>query len=80
MTRSLALLVVLTVAACTAPEPRPPADIRFGGEDYWVFRDGPTWRVGRPGDTVLCRKPTERDCYWSLRAKLASEAALDDLD
>lgn len=80
MTRALTLLFLLGVAACTAPAPRPPADIRFGGEDYWIFRDNAAWRVGQPGDTVPCRKPTERDCYWSLRAKLASEAALDDLD
>jgi len=31
MTRALTLLFLLSVAACTAPAPRPPADIRFGG-------------------------------------------------
>jgi len=77
MTRSVALLFVL--AACASPAPAPQADFTFQGKDYTIFREGAAWRVGQRGDTVICRAPTEEDCYWSLRAKLAAQNALDEL-
>jgi len=82
MTRLMpaAALAALVLSACApAPGPATPPDFTIGAEDYVILRDGETWRVGQPGDTVLCRRPTVEDCYWSLRAKLQAEAALDEI-
>jgi hypothetical protein len=78
MRRLLLPIALGLLAGCLAPAPRPDpvATISFQGETYPIERlesFPEQWRVRTSRGPVPCRAPTERDCYWSLRAFLLAQ-------
>ncbi|WP_284163625.1 hypothetical protein [Frigidibacter sp. SD6-1] len=78
---ALAACLASTLAACVAdlPPEVPQGSVEFAGVTYPVTARGDLWFVTAGDRRVQCRAATSEDCYWSLRAHLAAEAALADL-
>lgn len=77
-------LVSLLLAACaapvSAPAPSPLGDVQIGTDIYPIeATDAGTWRVKVDGRPVVCAKPTQEACYWSVRHHLTAQELLDDL-
>ena len=83
--RLLSALTIFTLTtACSLQEPDRPivGEVSFASNTYPIragTADGTVWQVMVDGLPVVCRKPTQDDCYWSLRNHLAAQEALDDL-
>ena len=80
----LAVTLFALTTACSLPEPDRPVvgTVAYASNTYPIraaTADGTAWQVMVDGVPVRCLKPTERDCYWSLRNHLAAQEALDDL-
>ncbi|MCV2871449.1 hypothetical protein OEZ71_03980 [Defluviimonas sp. WL0050] len=79
MPRSAALAALFTLAACVQPAPAPLGEFRIGAETYRITENAAgTWRVLVDGRSVICSKPTEEACYWSVRHYLTSQEVLND--
>ncbi|HEX9858503.1 MAG TPA: hypothetical protein VGA75_09115 [Paracoccaceae bacterium] len=79
-----AFIAVIALTACAPQTPAPAvapavATVAFAGEDYPVRQSARGWQVMVDGRPVPCLRPTERDCYWSLRNHLRVQAALDEM-
>lgn len=79
-----AALVTLLLAACaqpvSAPAPSALGEVRIGADIYPIEATGAgTWRVKVDGHPVVCSKPTEEACTWSVRHYLTAQELLDDL-
>ena len=86
MFRFATIIPVGLLLACSpvAPDQTPSSlgEVRYGGETYAIRIHPPdpaAWQVMVEGMPVNCRRPTSGDCYWSLRNRLATQEALDDL-
>ncbi len=84
MFRSTALVVVTVLAACSdpgsTPAPSPLGDVQVGVDIYPIEAlDSGTWRVKVDGKPVICSRPTQDACYWSVRHYLTAQSLLDDL-
>lgn len=79
-----ALLALIALTACAPQTPTiavapAVATVSFAGEDYPVRESARGRQVMVDGRPVPCLRPTERDCYWSLRNHLRVQAALDEM-
>ena len=73
--RTLTLTVALAVLAACVTEPAqstPQGEIRIGSTTYPILSRGDQWFVRTDRRLVQCLRPTEQDCYWSLRAYIQS--------
>lgn len=78
--RAAALPLALLAACAPSPAPLGAPDFTIGAEDYRISRGETRWIVlGTDGARVICRRPTEEDCFWSLRAHLRAQDALDEI-
>ncbi|MBC7138487.1 MAG: hypothetical protein H5U17_06990 [Defluviimonas sp.] len=79
------LFPALLLAGCIAPPETPPpppngATVSHLGETYQIEATRYGWRVDVDGYPVSCRKPTVKDCYWSLRNYRAAQAKIESID
>ena len=57
-----------------------PGAVEVNGITYpLVSLANGTWRAYVDGTPVICSKPSETACYWSVRNYLQSRELLDDL-
>ncbi len=81
---ALAALLALALAACAtpvaAPAPSPLGDVQIGTDIYPIEATANgVWRVKVDGHPVICSKPVQEACYWSVRHYLTAQQQLDDL-
>ncbi|OYX42917.1 MAG: hypothetical protein B7Z02_10755 [Rhodobacterales bacterium 32-67-9] len=84
MHRFAPIAALLSLAACAAPvaapDPSPLGDVQIGTDIYPIeATEAGTWRVKVGGHPVVCAKPNQEACYWSVRNYLTAQELLDDL-